>query len=147
MTRLLIAIRPADLQMMSDVLGKEFDAVVCTTLQEALAALDSGVAAIGCGLHFDEGKMFDLLRHAKEDPRTRSIPFFCLKGSGGDLSPAILQSIRIATQAMGADGFLDISAWRNKYGDAHTYARLRKAIRVTLAGTGPAASDGSGPAA
>jgi hypothetical protein len=132
MKKLLIAIRPDDIQMMSDALGSEFDVVVCTSFTQAKSSLTENIDLVACGLHFDEGKMFDLLRYVKADEKLKSIPFFCVKGVGGELSPAIFQSIKIATKTMGADGFIDISERRRKYGDEATYANMRNAVHQLL---------------
>lgn len=77
-----------------------------------------------CNLQFDEGKMFDLLRHAKSDPNMKSIPFLCLNSTDA-LSPALIQSVEIASKAVGADAFVNIYAWRRQFGDAEAYRRLR----------------------
>jgi hypothetical protein len=132
MEKILVAIRPDDAQMMADALGGEFEAVVCFSLDEATARLDSSIRVVACGLHFDDGRMFDFLKHAKADAATRSIPFFCVKGAGGPLSRAIYQSIVIATEALGASGFVDLSDLRGKLGDQQTYKLLREALHELL---------------
>jgi hypothetical protein len=133
MQTLLIAIRPEDIRMMTTALGAEFNIRLCHTLADAKAALaapgNSDIDAIACGLHFDDGKMFDLLSYAKHYPDTQDIPFFCIKGAGGELTPAIFKAIVIATEKMGADGFIDISDLCGKIGAEATYAMLRNGLR------------------
>jgi hypothetical protein len=138
MKKILIAIRPEDMQLMSDALGSDFDTVACFSLDEAKTALDHNISLVICGLHFDDGRMFDFLKHAKAGAATASIPFFCVKGAGGPLSRAIYQGIVIATEALGATGFVDLSDLRNKLGDEQTYKVLRDALLQIL--SAPAAS-------
>jgi hypothetical protein len=128
MRRILIAIRPDDTGMMTDALGAEFDPVVCFSLADACARLDPGIDLIACGLHFDDGKMFEFLKYVKADPATRPIPFFCVKGAGGPLSRAIYQSIVISTETLGASGFVDLSELISKLGEAQTYKLLRDTL-------------------
>jgi hypothetical protein len=138
MKKILIAIRPEDAEMMAEALGPGFDAVVCHSLAEAQTGLDQGVSLIACGLHFDDGRMFEFLKYVKANPVTKSLPFFCVKGAGGPLSRAIYQSIVIATEALGASGFVDLSDLKSKLGDEQTYKILRDALRQLLAGTADA---------
>jgi hypothetical protein len=132
MKKLLVAIRPEDYTMLSDALGDEFDMTVCHTLADAKAALGSHINLIICGLHFDDGNMFPLLEHVRANPATSVTPFFCVKGAGGAMSPAIFKSVIIATERMGADGFVDVARLRGQLGDAHTYAVLREELHRIL---------------
>lgn len=138
MKKILVAIRPEDTGMMSEALGSDFDTVVCFSLSDAQARLEQGdIAVVACGLHFADGRMFDFLKHAKSNEHTRSIPFYCLKGVDGPLSRAIYQSIVIATEALGATGFIDIADLSAKLGKQQTYGIIRAALREVLGAETP----------
>jgi len=132
MKKLLIAIRPKDIPMISGALGSDFDVAICTSLTDAKSVLDDSIGLIACGVHFDDGKMFDLLRYAKATPETRSIPFYCVMGGGRVLSPAILKGIKSAAMALGAAGFVDLAGLRRRLGDDQARVMLRNTIRTLL---------------
>jgi hypothetical protein len=76
--------------------------------------------------------MLDLLRYVKENPRTQSIPFFCIIGAGKSFSPAVLHGIKQAVLILGANGIIDLSELRKKLGDEQAYETLRGVIRKVL---------------
>lgn len=129
--RILLAIRQEDLPAMTDALGFDFDAVVCHRLIEAETRLmlDETISAILCGLRFDRGMIFDLLRYAKADPHTRLIPFYSIVESKNIFSTAILKSVQMAADILGADGFIDLSETRNAAGKPQACENLRQIIR------------------
>jgi hypothetical protein len=132
MKKLLVAIRPDDIHIMEDVLAAEFQIILCHTLADARSALAESLDAIVCGLHFDDGNMFELLQLVRSSPATKTAPFFCIKGVGGELSPSIFKSIVIATEKMGADGFVDISDLAARLGERQAYDVVREALHHLL---------------
>ena len=90
--------------------------VPCVTLEAAKQAVHDDIDVVLCGLHFDECRMFDLLRFMKADPGLRRIPFLCIKTLDGTLDPTFNESVKIATQALGAAGFFDLGALNKKLG-------------------------------
>lgn len=96
--------------------GKEMRLIPCVTLDSAKERVYEEIDLILCGLHFDESRMFDLLRFVKADPTLRHIPFLCIKTLQGDVEPTFSESIRIATKALGAVGFFDLAASISKVG-------------------------------
>src|SRR5437868_6976999 len=121
MKKILVAVGQESIQGVTNALKGHYDLVCCTSLEEARSALDKSIDLVLCGLHFDEGRMLDFLRYAKADPSTRPIPFICIKIAEGMLSQAIIQSIEIASRALGADRFVDLHEWIIKLGDTKAY--------------------------
>lgn len=115
--KLLAATVPASLQYLQDLYGEHFSLVCVTRLDDALSMLDQGVDAVLCNVHFDEGALFDLLRIAKAHKTARSVPFFVIDASPTMTSPAITQSISIASKALGADQVVHMAHWREELGD------------------------------
>lgn len=130
--KILVAIRPQDLQLVTAALGSEFEVVLCHTLKEAEAALGRDIGMIACGVHFDNGAMFDLLRAAKARPDTFNVPFYLLLGEGSGHSDAMLRGIRTAAKLLGANGFTDLSRLRSDVGEQEAYNRLRDGVRNAL---------------
>jgi hypothetical protein len=131
--KILIAIRPEDVAMSKLILGDEFDAVICHTFDEACAKLDDSISLVTCGVHFDNGKVFDLLRLVRESTRTENLPFFILLGAGSRYSPAIIHGIRSAAKLMKVTAFTDLARFSDKIGKDESIAALRQGIRDAIA--------------
>lgn len=133
MYKVLVAIRPEDEEVMRRVLGEEFEVLVCGSLAEAQAALTPDLDMIACGVHFDEGRMFDLLRIVKSDAALSAIPFWGVLRDEGLLSTAITRGIRTAMKALGANGLFNLSQLAPG-GDAEAaYRELRGALQKSFA--------------
>ena len=135
--RLLLAVRPQDRALVLAALGDEFDYVIAYTMTDAYAAMQGGVAMVLCGVHFDDGRMFDLLRLAKGDPATADIPFIPVLGEAPVNSAAMADSIRSAAAALGADGFIDLPAMSSRLGMGPAIDKLRHLARNALSKTPP----------
>lgn len=131
--KLLIAVRPEDVALSKAILGKEFNAIFCHSYEEACAQLDESVRLVTCGVHFDNGKVFDLLRFVRENPRTADLPFFILLGAGSRYSPAIVQGIRAAAKLLKVTAFTDLTRLSDKVGPSASIDALRQGIREAIA--------------
>jgi hypothetical protein len=131
--KLLIAIRPEDVALTRNILGDEFDIQFCHTFRDACTAMDGTVGLVACGVHFDNGKVFDFLRHVRENPDTAHLPFFILLGSGSRYSPAIVTGIKAAAKLLKVTGFTDLTRFADKIGKEAAFEALRKGIRDALA--------------
>lgn len=130
--KILVAIRPADLPIVRATLGSEFHVVVCHSFDDAIVQLTEQIGMIACGVHFDDGAMFDLLRAAKANSITRSVPFFLLIDEGAAYSPAIIEGIRLAAKILGAEALTDLSRLKTEVGEQQAYERLRQSVRKAL---------------
>ena len=108
--------------------GIEMLLVPCVTLDMAKEVVRDNIDVILCGLHFDDSRMFDLLRFVKADPALRTIPFLCIKTLEGDVEPTFNESIRIATKALGAVGFYDLAAKISKVGHDRAKSEIAEYI-------------------
>jgi hypothetical protein len=131
--RIVVAIRPEDAGLMREVMGDEFDLVMCTSLQEAQSALAPDVDMIACGVHFDDGRMFDLLKYVKADQTLCAIPFWGVLRDEGMLSSAITRGIRTAMKTLGANGLFNLSQMRTDDQPDILYRQLRAALLQSLA--------------
>lgn len=131
--KVLVAIRQDSLPILSRTLGDEFDLVICHTLHDAQKQLNDEIGLVACGVHFDSGAMFDLLKYAKSNPATASIPFFLLIGEKERYSKAILHGIQSAAELLGATAFTDITRLADRFGEDQAYERLRQSVRKCLA--------------
>ncbi|WP_194714809.1 hypothetical protein [Noviherbaspirillum soli] len=131
--RIVVAIRPEDAGLMREVMGDEFDLVMCTSLQEAQAALTRDVDMIACGVHFDDGRMFDLLKYVKAEEALRAIPFWGVLRDEGMLSSAITRGIRTAMKTLGANGLFNLSQMQTDEQPENPYRKLRATLAQSLA--------------
>ncbi|WP_420476950.1 hypothetical protein [Noviherbaspirillum sp. ST9] len=135
--QLLLAVRPEDVAMSKGILGEEFNAVFCHSYAEACAQLKNDVRLVTCGVHFDNGRVFDLLRFVRENPRTANLPFFILLGAGSRYSPAIVQGIRAAAKLLKVTAFTDLTRFSDKLGTSASIDALRQGIRDAIAAQPP----------
>lgn len=126
--RILIAATPTSTSLLSNVLEGDFELIFSDSIEHARSQLDEGIDLIACDTHFDDCRMFDLLRLSKANPGTRPIPFLCLRVVEGALDQTLYQSVDIASSALGAAGFIDLFDLKQKCGDEQAHKRLNNLI-------------------
>ena len=134
--RILIADSPEGLAALRRTVASAFDLVHAPTLELARQALQEGPALVVCGAHFDEGRMYDLLRLMKADPALARLPFVAVRLLEGELDDALYESVKIAVRALGGDAFVDLPRWSRKYGAAEAGRRLTTLLDQLLARPG-----------
>ena len=108
------------------------------TLEQAKAALSADCALVVCGCHFDEGRMYDLLRHMKATTELRQLPFLAVRCVEDELlDDTLYESVKIAVRALGGNAFVDLLRWQRRWGPAQASHRLTHLVQ-TLAATPPA---------
>ena len=130
---ILVAVRPEDVELSKRIVGDEFNVVFCHSFDDACARLDDTVRLISCGVHFDNGKVFDFLRYVRHNPRTENLPFYIMLGAASRYSPAIVHGIRAAAKLLKVTGFTDLTRFADKIGNAEAIEALRKGIRDAIA--------------
>ena len=128
MKQILVADVAGGVETLRHVVGPAAEIVGAATLDEALAALRDGVDLVICGIHFDQSRMFDLLRLAKADRATRDTPFVCFRHLDSELPQQVFESLQIACVALGAIGFVDLFELRSRYGVHEADTRLRATV-------------------
>jgi CheY-like chemotaxis protein len=126
--RILIAATPTSAQVLSSILESDFELIITDSIDHARSHLEEGIDLIACDTHFDDCRMFDLLRISKANPVTRPIPFLCLRVVEGALDQTLYQSVDIASSALGAAAFIDLFELKRNSGDAQAHKRLNSLI-------------------
>jgi hypothetical protein len=103
-------------------------------LSSARNLVDTDTPLVICGCHFDEGRLYDLLRHLKSRPETAAVPFLALRALEGKLEDALYESVKIATHALGGNGFIDLYRWKSRYGEVEARHRLTRAVEELASG-------------
>ncbi len=126
---ILIADEQQNIPALRLALDDAFALTVCTSFMEAAHQIDiNRFDVILCGLHFDEGKMFDLLNLVKTRPSTKDIPFVCINALNTVLSDAVIRVVEVAASATGTHSFIEFSKWRKELGDEAAFAKMREYI-------------------
>jgi hypothetical protein len=110
------------------------------TLEAAKRLLSEATPLVVCGCHFDEGRMYDLLRYMKSRPILAATPFLAIRVVKGQLDDALYESVKIATQALGGHGFVDLFRWQLRYGEAEASQRLSRTLEELARQGRPASS-------
>lgn len=129
---LLIAVSAQDIQLVHEVLGDEFNLLVCHSFQDADTFLAKDISLVTCGVHFDQGRMFDLLQLVRSHPKLHEVPFLLALGREVKYSPAMLQGIETAAESLGATAFINMLELVLSMGKENAYEDIRRTVRRLL---------------
>ena len=115
----------------------EFGLAAAHTLEQACRLVTTETPLVLCGVHFDDGRMYDLLTYLKGRPALAAVPFLAVRLRPGELDDAIYQSVKIAVTALGGDGFLDLFRWQSRHGEQEGAFRLVDQVRRLATGLPP----------
>ena len=127
--KVLIADTPAGDRRISEILsGHQLEFV--RTLSDAQRAVErNGFALVLVGVHFDESRMFDLLRYLQARGEPRGCAVICMR-THRFASPAItIEGLEIATKALGCNLFLDLTWYAD---DAAGNAAVRQLLEALI---------------
>lgn len=128
--KILVAVRPQDTDLVLAALGAEFDLTIVHDSVAFHQAIHQQLPSLViCGVHFDEGRMFDLLREMKSDAATAAVPFVPVLGEPSRHADGIRQGIRSAALSLGADNFVDLLDMMHHHGQQETFRKLRDLVR------------------
>lgn len=123
--RLLVATAARGEPIVRALFGPHAELVVAHRLAEALAALRAGgFDLVVATIHFDESRMFDLLREARA--AHPEVPCVCCRVVDTMLAGAFLHAMRIAVESLGSV-FVDRLALRQQHGETagdEAFARI-----------------------
>lgn len=87
----------------------EHDLHFVRTLGQAMRELRvDGYQLIVIGMHFDDSRMFELLRYVRALPQRKDVPVICVQCQEVMLSDAVLKNMEDAVKALGGDAFIDL---------------------------------------
>ena len=130
--RILVADAPPAFAAFRDALASPFELVAASTFAQARAALQPPPALVVCGCHFDEGRMYDLLRLLKATPALERVPFMAVRCMEGELDDALYESVKIAVRALGGSAFVDLLRWQSRWGAAEASHRLTNLVQTLV---------------
>jgi DNA-binding response OmpR family regulator len=122
MKKILVADGPDIDGRMGRIL-KPYELTFVRTLNAATRALDaSDYDLIVIGVHFDDSRMFDLLRLIRSEERTRDAPVVCILSQHFETVVSV-QGLEIAARTLAANAFIDFTKYQD--GDDGNAAILR----------------------
>lgn len=128
--RILIATTSASAPLLAAILDDQYQLTFSQSIEHASSQMDEDLALIACDTHFDDCRMFDLLRISKSNPASRTIPFLCLRVVEGALDRTLYQSVDIASSALGAAAFIDLFDLKHNLGDDQAHRKLNSVIAL-----------------
>lgn len=127
--KVLVADSPAAIEAFRRALATPLDLVTVTTMAQAWQALQDPPAVVVCGCHFDEDRMYDVLRSMKAAPALAQVPFVAIRILEGELEDTLYESVKIAVRALGGNAFVDYPRWCRKHGEAEASHRLTALVQ------------------
>ena len=121
---ILVADGDADSRLQAILQGCEL--AFAHSLEEAAhAALRRSFDLIIIDMHFDDSRMFDLLRYLRSEERLRATPVICVRTHRFEWTNIAGEGLEIAVKALGGQAFIDLA----KYGtDPAADQQIRKLI-------------------
>jgi response regulator RpfG family c-di-GMP phosphodiesterase len=108
LAHILIAATADDVAAIERILGDRHELCVVGTMSEAEAKLKEQVFdLIMVGVHFDESRMFELVRNVHKIPKNDDKPVICFCTRDTALTRTMHESIDVAAKALGAWMYLD----------------------------------------
>jgi len=134
-TTILVADHAEGFDVFRDALASPHQFLHADTFEQAQAALAQHPALVVCSCHFDEGRMYDLLRHLKSLPGQAHTPFLAVRCLRGEmlLDDGLYESVKIAVRALGGNGFVDLLRWQQRWGAPEASHRLTQLVEKLLA--------------
>ena len=130
--RILVADSPEAVAVFRAALASSFQLDPAPTLERAKAALAPPPMLVVCGCHFDEGRMYELLRHMKATPGLQRIPFMAVRCMQGELEDTLYESVKIAVRALGGNAFVDLPRWQARWGAPEASHRLTHLVHTLV---------------
>jgi hypothetical protein len=126
--KVLIADTPAGDRRISEILsGHELEFV--RTLAEAQRAVErDGFALVLVGVHFDESRMFDLLRYVQARGEPRGCAVICMRTHHFASTAISIEGLEIAAKALGCNLFLDLTWYADDAAGNNAVRKLLEAL-------------------
>ena len=107
MKKLILVADHSDARISAMLNGHDLSFV--RTLDEAKATLSGrNFDLIVIGVHFDESRMFDLLRHVRWQERHRATPVVCVLSADFARHAIAAEGLEIAVKALGGTAYVDL---------------------------------------
>lgn len=108
MARILIADTPEDVICIERILGEEHELSVVSKISDAMFQFrENDFDLLMIGIHFDESRMFDLLRAIQTTPTETEKPIICFCTRDTQMTRTLHDSVSTTSRLLGAWMYLD----------------------------------------
>jgi CheY-like chemotaxis protein len=129
--RVLVADVPAGARLISTALRGAAEVMPVSTGDEAIdRAREADLLALS--VHFNNSRIFDVIRMTKSNPKTRYTPLLCFRSQDREIPVRVLEALALAQSLFGHIEFLDVAAARKAQGDEEALRILRAALLMPL---------------
>ena len=102
------------------------------TVDEAIRALErDDFDLLVISVHFDDSRMFDLLRQVRIEGRNKGIPVVCVREPGLGFTAVSTNTLEVTCRALDANAFVDLASLKD---EEERNAALRGAIEDLIKG-------------
>jgi hypothetical protein len=128
----LVACPPLAFAIIERVLGPYAELTFVNRLPTARTQLaaHADIAMVVCGVHFDESRMFDLLRYAQQD--RPDAPFICVRLLDQEATRLQAEGIARSCKVLGAVDYVDVVAMVREHGRDVAESRFAALLRQHL---------------
>lgn len=127
--KILVADTPEGDHRISEILSG-YHLTFVRTMDEARDALAAQqFALVLIGVHFDDSRMFDLMRHLQASGGHAGCAVICMRSQHFVSTAITIEGLEIATRALGCHLFLDLTWYAD---DATGNAAVRKLLAALL---------------
>lgn len=127
--KVLIADTPAGDRRISEILSGHALEFVRTLADAQRAVQRDGFALVLVGVHFDESRMFDLLRYVQARGEPRGCAVICMRTHHFASTAITIEGLEIAAKALGCNLFLDLTWYAD---DAAGNGAVRKLLEALI---------------
>jgi DNA-binding response OmpR family regulator len=111
------------------------------TLGEALRALrEEDFELLLAGVHFDESRMFDLLRAVRSGRRNHQVPIVCIRTRRNAFATLTPNALEVTIKALNANAYVDLSGFAD---DERGNAAVRQLLETVTASFSAPTSGGT----
>ncbi len=129
--RVLVADAPDGAELVARALRGAARVLPVATGDEAINRLREA-HLLALSIHFNNYRIFDVIRMTKSNPMTRYKPLLCYRSNDQDIPLKVLEALNLAHSLFGHIEFLDVAAVRQLHGDEEALRLLRAALLVPL---------------
>jgi PleD family two-component response regulator len=130
---LLIAAPPDSIDTLAGALAAPGRTIRrATAWVEALQHLDEPPHLIVCGIHFENGRFYDLLKRVKEMPATRAVPFVAVRATTRLTNRLSSGALELAVISLGGTRYVDHTSAAQRGSRQAADESLRRAVDASL---------------
>lgn len=129
--RVLVADAPDGAELVARALRGAAGVLPVATGDEAINRLREA-HLLALSIHFNNYRIFDVIRMTKSNPVTRHTPLLCFRANDQEIPLKVLEALDLAHNLFGHIEFLDVAAARQAHGDEAALRLLRAALLMPM---------------